>query len=149
MKTAIIFLALIAGISAQFSATAQQQNNGIPPSELPPKTTQTPVQLDTLEQLDSKRISSGVGLAESLEPSIHMNWTYYPDDMVVDWYSRMWNQNVRTRLIGQKLQPSCRSLPVQESRKKNVLNKPIYKQGATCSACPSPTKCDTSSGLCV
>ncbi|EFP10780.1 hypothetical protein CRE_02504 [Caenorhabditis remanei] len=104
MKTAIIFLALIAGISAQFSATAQQQNNGIPPSELPPKTTQTPVQLDTLEQLDSKRISSGVGLAESLEPSIHIG---------------------------------------------NVLNKPIYKQGATCSACPSPTKCDTSSGLCV
>ncbi|EFO88441.1 hypothetical protein CRE_10585 [Caenorhabditis remanei] len=31
----------------------------------------------------------------------------------------------------------------------NYLNQPIYKQGATCSACPSPTKCETSSGLCV
>ncbi|UMM33304.1 hypothetical protein L5515_006839 [Caenorhabditis briggsae] len=30
-----------------------------------------------------------------------------------------------------------------------VWNEEIYKQGATCSACPPPTKCEEVSGLCV
>ncbi|EGT37200.1 hypothetical protein CAEBREN_11561 [Caenorhabditis brenneri] len=31
----------------------------------------------------------------------------------------------------------------------NYMNQPIYKQGATCSACPSGTKCESTTGLCI
>ncbi|CAI2354999.1 unnamed protein product [Caenorhabditis sp. 36 PRJEB53466] len=31
----------------------------------------------------------------------------------------------------------------------NVLNTPIYQKGSTCSACPSGTSCESSSGLCA
>uniref|UniRef100_A0A1I7TDR0 SCP domain-containing protein n=1 Tax=Caenorhabditis tropicalis TaxID=1561998 RepID=A0A1I7TDR0_9PELO len=31
----------------------------------------------------------------------------------------------------------------------NYINQPIYQEGATCSACPSPTKCESATGLCA
>ncbi|ULT96158.1 hypothetical protein L3Y34_004644 [Caenorhabditis briggsae] len=31
----------------------------------------------------------------------------------------------------------------------NYLNQNIYTTGATCSACPTGTKCETASGLCI
>ncbi|CAI2351494.1 unnamed protein product [Caenorhabditis sp. 36 PRJEB53466] len=37
----------------------------------------------------------------------------------------------------------------QYKQQGNILNSPIYKKGSTCSACPSGTSCESSSGLCA
>ncbi|KAF1753957.1 hypothetical protein GCK72_020514 [Caenorhabditis remanei] len=209
MKTAIIFLALIAGISAQFSATAQQQivdahnklRSSIAKGTYVAKGTKEPAGADILKMKWDSSIGTsaqnyantcptGHSGAAGLGENIFWSWTsgqfgaldpygvtasnsWEKEFQDYGWTSNTLDVTTFNTGIGHATQmawsqtgalgcgikmcgpdPSVKNynrlvVVCQYKNQGNVLNRPIYKKGATCSACPSPTKCETSSGLCV